>query len=71
MKTQQELEALKGEIKVLKMKLAELTEEELQQVTGGKMTDEIFAGGAAQFPFDVPAQPPEKPYAPHFYKNKV
>lgn len=69
MKTQKELEALRGEVKALKTKLAELTEEELKQVTGGQMAAEVFAGGAALFPFDVPSQP--GPYAPHFYKSMV
>ena len=69
MKTQKELEALRDEVKALKTKLAELTEEELKQVTGGQMAAEVFAGGAAPFPFDVPTQP--GPYAPHFYKNMV
>ena len=35
MKTKEELNALKEEIETLNKKLAELTEEELAQVTGG------------------------------------
>ena len=35
MKTEEELNALKEEIETVKKKLAELTEEELTQVTGG------------------------------------
>lgn len=35
MKTKEELNALKAEVEVLNKKLAELTEEELKQVTGG------------------------------------
>ena len=35
MKTKEELNALKKEVENLKKKLAELTEEELEQVTGG------------------------------------
>ena len=35
MKTQEELSALKDEVNGLKTKLAELTEDELEQVTGG------------------------------------
>lgn len=35
MKTQKELNELKEEIKTLNTKLAELTEDELEQVTGG------------------------------------
>ena len=36
MKTQEELNALKDEVETLNEKLAELTDEELKQVTGGK-----------------------------------
>lgn len=35
MKTQEELKALKEEVEALNKKLAELTEEDLAQVTGG------------------------------------
>ena len=35
MKTKEELNALKEEVKTLNAKLAELTEEEMEQVTGG------------------------------------
>ena len=35
MKTKEELNALKSEIEALNAKLAELTEDELRQVTGG------------------------------------
>ena len=40
MKTKEELNALKNEVKALNKKLAELTEEELEQVAGG--TKEYF-----------------------------
>lgn len=36
MKTNEELNALKEEVETLNKKLAELTEEELEQVTGGR-----------------------------------
>ena len=36
MKTKEELNALKEEVETLNKKLAELTEEELEQVTGGE-----------------------------------
>ena len=36
MKTKEELNALKNEVEALNKKLAELTEEELEQVTGGE-----------------------------------
>ena len=38
MKTQEELNSLKEEVEILNKKLAELTEEELAQVTGGNAT---------------------------------
>ena len=37
MKTKEELNALKEEVETLNRKLAELTEEELSQVSGGEM----------------------------------
>lgn len=40
MKTKEELNTLKEEVEALRMKLAELDEEELQQVTGGACTQE-------------------------------
>ena len=39
MKTKEELNALKEEVETLNKKLAELTEEELAQVTGGQQYD--------------------------------
>ena len=39
MKTKEELEVLKEEVENLNRKLAELTEDELKQVTGGINTD--------------------------------
>lgn len=41
MKTKEELNAIKEEIETLNKKLAELTEEELEQVTGGKTIFDI------------------------------
>ena len=41
MKTKEELNALKKEVESLNKKLAELTDEELAQVTGGK---DLFPG---------------------------
>ena len=38
MKTKEELNALKEEVEALNRKLAELTEEELEEVAGGTMT---------------------------------
>ena len=43
MKTKEELNALKEEVETLNAKLAELTDEELEQVTGGSYVGyEIF-----------------------------
>ena len=39
MKTKEELNALKEEVKALNKKLAELTEEDLAEVTGGQQYD--------------------------------
>ena len=41
MKTQEELNIIKEEVEILNNKLAELTEEELAQVTGGNIEQEI------------------------------
>ena len=41
MKTKEELNALKNEVEVLNQKLSALTEEELEQVTGGNIEQEI------------------------------
>ena len=40
MKTKEELNALKEEVETLNKKLAELTEEELAQVSGGDLSDD-------------------------------
>ena len=48
MKTKEELNALKGKGKTVNRKLHELTEEELEKVTGGKeyvLTDEMIKEG--------------------------
>ena len=42
MKTKEELNIIKEEIETLNEKLAELTEEELEQVTGGVSNPSIF-----------------------------
>ena len=50
MKTKEELNALKEEVETLNRKLAELTEEELAQVTGGVVptTDVTIKDGHSQ-----------------------
>ena len=52
MKTKEELDALKEEVEAMNKKLAELTEEELEQVTGGSI-------------FDMPEHTPD--YEIHIY----
>ena len=49
MKTKEELNVLKEEAETLNKKLAELTEEELEQVSGGSIgrMDNVFEGSAA------------------------
>ena len=44
MKTQEELNAIKEEVENLKGKLAELTDDELTQVTGGNWWPEYYGG---------------------------
>ena len=45
MKTIEELKALKEEVETLNKKLAELSDEELAQVTGGTLHPHIIVGG--------------------------
>ena len=45
MKTKEELNALKNEVEALNKKLAELTDEELAQVTGGAKTGIVLPAG--------------------------
>ena len=45
MKTKEELNAIKEEVEALNKKLAELTEEELSQVSGGEMDFFYVTGG--------------------------
>ena len=51
MKTKEELNALKKEVETLNKKLAELTEEELVQVCGGRKIAEALI--AAETPFTI------------------
>ena len=44
MKTKEELNALKEEVETLNKKLAELNEDELQQVSGGNYFNELTIG---------------------------
>ena len=65
MKTKEELAALKEEVEAMNKKLAELTEEELKQVVGGKAVTIATTLGGASNPFDVPSD--EKQYENHIY----
>lgn len=49
MKTKEELNALKEEVETLNKKLAELNEEELEQVTGGEEEMEQVTGGTDMY----------------------
>ena len=44
MKTKEELSALKEEVETLNKKLHELTDEELEQVTGGQYSGTTYGG---------------------------
>ena len=57
MKTKEELNALKEEVETLNKKLAELTEEELEQVSGG--VEDLDFG--FKIVIDVPLGPKGKP----------
>ena len=47
MKTKEELNVIKEEVETLNNKLAELTEEELEQVVGGSGKAPVFKAGKA------------------------
>lgn len=42
MKTREELNAIQKEFEALNRKLAELTDQEMEQVTGGGLADELY-----------------------------
>ena len=50
MKTVEELKSLRGEIETLNKKLAELTEEELAQVSGGVVPTGVGGNGPVREP---------------------
>ena len=56
MKTKEELNALKEEVETMNKKLAELSEEELEQVAGGGSESEI-SGSGLFIPTPKPANP--------------
>ena len=68
MKTEEELNALKEEVEALNKKLAELSKEELEQVTGG--ITNLFRTADANTDFKIPFKVPENDeiYNYHFYK---
>lgn len=53
MKTQEELNALKEEVETLNKKLAELTEEEIKDVSGGGLQYDWRDYGAGEFVTDA------------------
>ena len=59
MKTKEELNALKEEVETLNKKLAELTDEELEQVSGG-VIDSPF-----NYQYDLPVEPDDGPVIRH------
>ena len=69
MKSKEELNALKEEVEALNKKLAELNEEELRQVTGGKFAAAIMVGIGTQFPFGGTFTDPSdnSQFNPHIY----
>ena len=52
MKTEEELNALKGEVETLSKKLRELTDEELAQVSGGYVVSTGIETFLGQTPYD-------------------
>ena len=65
MKTKEELNALKEEVETLNAKLAELSEEELAQVCGGKAKAVVLLGAETLFTIDDTST--EKQYENHIY----
>ena len=55
MKTKEELNALKEEVETLKKKLAELSEEELAQVSGGLAPGSYIRHGLGSVAYGYPA----------------
>ena len=53
MKTKEELNALKEEVEALNRKLHELTEEELEQVSGGGYVTDIASNGNSTYPSET------------------
>ena len=53
MKTKEELNALKEEVETVNKKLAELTDEELEQVSGGQNDQIVCFGGISYFSHTV------------------
>ena len=68
MKTAEELNALREEVKTLNKKLAELTKEELEQVTGGVSIDILhkdfcFSGCVLEPPvLELPSPSEDRPW---------
>ena len=65
MKTKEELNALKEDVETLNKKLAELTEEELAQVSGGRAKAEALI--ATEAPFTIADATDKKQYENYIY----
>ena len=69
MKTKEELNALKEEVETVNKKLAELTEEELAQVCGGRAKAVALMGGVTPFTIDDSSN--EHPFDIHIYPTET
>ena len=76
MKTQEELNAIKEEMKAMDKKLAELTEDELEQVTGGAVPEGIpiqtivnVGEKDVKFSISPSHSEPEVPYHSHTHSG--
>lgn len=69
MKTKEELNALKAEVETLSEKLRELTEDELEQVIGGRIG--LFGASKERGDFTFDLDGSGKKYAPSIYKNTL
>ena len=70
MKTKEELNALKEEVETLNKKLAELTDEELAEVTGGTKFSTSFdrPDNSNQYEIHIYTEPETKDFKPNFDK---
>ena len=57
MKSKEELSAIRGEVEILNKKLRELSREELAQVAGGDIFDDLFQWIASDFGYESGVTP--------------